>query len=36
VSRLMIATREDRFTVEEQLLTDVGGTIPLRVLSTPG
>jgi len=32
----MIATREDRFTVEEQLLTDVGGTIPLRVLSTPG
>jgi predicted thioesterase len=28
--------REDRFTVEEGLLTDVGGTIATRVLSTPG
>ena len=29
-------TREDEFTVEGQLLTDVGGTIPVKVLSTPG
>src|SRR4051812_32385704 len=29
-------TREDAFTVEGQLLTDVGGTIPVKVLSTPG
>jgi fluoroacetyl-CoA thioesterase len=32
----MIAIREDPFTVENLLLTDVGGTIPVRVLSTPG
>lgn len=32
----MIAEREDQFTVERLLLTDVGGTIPVRVLSTPG
>ena len=30
------ATREDEFTVEGMLLTDVGGTIPVKVLSTPG
>src|ERR1700751_3596326 len=29
-------TREDEFTVEGWLLTDVGGTIPVKVLSTPG
>src|SRR4051794_40364335 len=29
-------TREDTFTVEGRLLTDVGGTIPVKVLSTPG
>jgi predicted thioesterase len=29
-------TREDEFTVEGRLLTDVGGTIPVKVLSTPG
>jgi fluoroacetyl-CoA thioesterase len=29
-------TREHEFTVEGQLLTDVGGTIPVKVLSTPG
>ena len=28
--------REDPFTVEGVLLTDVGGTIPVKVLSTPG
>ena len=32
----MIAEREDEFTVEGLLLTDVGGTIPVKVLSTPG
>jgi predicted thioesterase len=31
-----MSTREDTFTVEGQLLTDVGGTIPVKVLSTPG
>jgi fluoroacetyl-CoA thioesterase len=30
------ATREQEFTVEGRLLTDVGGTIPVKVLSTPG
>ncbi len=30
------ATREHEFTVEGPLLTDVGGTIPVKVLSTPG
>lgn len=29
-------SREDRFTVEGRLLTDVGGTIGAAVLSTPG
>jgi fluoroacetyl-CoA thioesterase len=28
--------REDAFTVEDRLVTDVGGTIGVRVLSTPG
>ena len=31
-----MSTREDEFTVEGMLLTDVGGTIPVKVLSTPG
>jgi fluoroacetyl-CoA thioesterase len=29
-------SREDDFTVEDLLVTDVGGTIGVRVLSTPG
>ncbi|MFL5843202.1 MAG: thioesterase family protein [Solirubrobacteraceae bacterium] len=29
-------TREHQFTAEGILLTDVGGTIPVKVLSTPG
>jgi predicted thioesterase len=29
-------SREDDFTVEGRLVTDVGGTIGVRVLSTPG
>lgn len=29
-------TRAEEFTVEGALLTDVGGTIPVQVLSTPG
>src|SRR5687768_6604282 len=29
-------SREDRFTVEGRLLTDVGGTLGVSVLSTPG
>ena len=32
----MSETREHEFTVEGQLLTDVGGTIGMSVLSTPG
>ncbi len=28
--------RTHDFTVEDRLLTDVGGTIPVKVLSTPG
>ena len=32
----MIAERVDPFVVEGVLLTDVGGTIPAQVLSTPG
>jgi fluoroacetyl-CoA thioesterase len=28
--------RSDEFEVTDRLLTDVGGTLPLRVLSTPG
>ncbi len=30
------AERTDEFTVEDRLVTDVGGTIGVRVLSTPG
>ena len=30
------ATRTEPFTVEGLLLTDVGGTLPVKVLSTPG
>ena len=30
------AERSHEFTVEGPLLTDVGGTIPVKVLSTPG
>jgi predicted thioesterase len=30
------AERTLQFTVEDRLLTDVGGTIPVQVLSTPG
>src|SRR4051812_17113968 len=29
-------TREQEFTVEGRLLTDVGGTLGIKVLSTPG
>jgi len=29
-------TREEEFVAEGELLTDVGGTLPARVLSTPG
>ena len=29
-------TREEEFVVEGELLTDVGGTLPAKVLSTPG
>jgi fluoroacetyl-CoA thioesterase len=29
-------SREDEFVVEDRLVTDVGGTIGTRVLSTPG
>ena len=29
-------SRQDEFTVEDRLVTDVGGTIGVRVLSTPG
>ncbi len=29
-------SRTDDFTVEDRLVTDVGGTIGVRVLSTPG
>jgi fluoroacetyl-CoA thioesterase len=29
-------SREDEFIVEDRLVTDVGGTIGVRVLSTPG
>ncbi|MEA2170093.1 MAG: fluoroacetyl-CoA thioesterase [Solirubrobacteraceae bacterium] len=32
----MIATREESFVAEGPLLTDVGGTLPAKVLSTPG
>jgi predicted thioesterase len=36
VPAAVIAEREDQFVVEGPLLTDVGGTIPVKVLSTPG
>ena len=29
-------SRDDEFIVEDRLLTDVGGTLGVRVLSTPG
>ena len=29
-------TRTEEFVVEGDLLTDVGGTLPRKVLSTPG
>ncbi len=32
----MSIERRDEFTVEGRLLTDVGGTLPVKVLSTPG
>jgi fluoroacetyl-CoA thioesterase len=31
-----LGERTEPFTVERSLLTDVGGTLPTRVLSTPG
>jgi len=31
-----LAERSEEFTVEDALLTDVGGTLETRVLSTPG
>jgi fluoroacetyl-CoA thioesterase len=31
-----LAERTEPFTVADGLLTDVGGTLPARVLSTPG
>ena len=31
-----MSERTDRFVVDERLLTDVGGQLPLPVLSTPG
>ena len=34
--RAVIAERTEQFTAEGLLLTDVGGTIPVKVLSTPG
>ena len=33
---MSLAERTEPFTVEGRLLTDVGGTLPARVLSTPG
>ena len=32
----MNASREETFVAEGDLLTDVGGTLPAKVLSTPG
>ena len=32
----MVSERVDTFTVDDQLLTDVGGSLPMSVLSTPG
>ena len=36
VSCVTLAERTEPFTVADGLLTDVGGTLPARVLSTPG
>ncbi len=36
VPRVSLAERTEPFTVADGLLTDVGGTLPARVLSTPG
>ncbi len=33
---MSLAERSEPFTVDEKLLTDVGGTLSTRVLSTPG
>jgi fluoroacetyl-CoA thioesterase len=33
---VVIAERVEEFTVEGDILTDVGGSLPLKVLSTPG
>jgi fluoroacetyl-CoA thioesterase len=33
---MSLAERTEPFTVADGLLTDVGGTLPARVLSTPG
>ena len=33
---MVIAERVEEFTVEGDILTDVGGSLPFRVLSTPG
>ena len=33
---MTLAERTEPFTVADGLLTDVGGTLPARVLSTPG
>ena len=32
----MVSERVDTFTVDDQLLTDVGGSLSMSVLSTPG
>jgi fluoroacetyl-CoA thioesterase len=32
----VVSERTDEFTVEDRLLTDVGGSLPMSVLSTPG
>jgi fluoroacetyl-CoA thioesterase len=33
---VVIAERVEEFTVEGDILTDVGGSLPFKVLSTPG
>jgi fluoroacetyl-CoA thioesterase len=33
---VVIAERVEEFTAEGEILTDVGGTLPFKVLSTPG
>jgi fluoroacetyl-CoA thioesterase len=32
----VVSERTDEFVVEDQLLTNVGGSLPMSVLSTPG